>query len=185
MPLIIAAASFIGGRFLESAGPMINVLLLAGSSALFAEALAAALVRHGHLPMETPPVVLIAGAALITILLNPGLDGAVVLSSYADCGTGRGRCTPLLGVEMARCPREAPQMSKDWRLRWLCRSNAGQFSRLAFSWHWCGGTDARSIARSGDPNQSALLQPSHAGSGIVLLALWLVCRENLSNSEQA
>lgn len=44
MPLMIAAASFIAGRFLEADGPIINVALLAGSSALFAEALAAALV---------------------------------------------------------------------------------------------------------------------------------------------
>src|ERR1700716_250322 len=40
MPLLIAAASFVGGRFLETAGPVVNALLLAASSALFAEALA-------------------------------------------------------------------------------------------------------------------------------------------------
>ena len=33
------------------------------------------------------PVALVAGAVAITVLLNPGLDGAVVLSTYADCGT--------------------------------------------------------------------------------------------------
>jgi hypothetical protein len=36
MPLMIAAASFIAGRFLEAAGPTVNVALLAGSSALSA-----------------------------------------------------------------------------------------------------------------------------------------------------
>ncbi len=49
MPLMIAAASFIGGRFLETAGPIMNVALLAGSSAVLAEALSAALVRQGRL----------------------------------------------------------------------------------------------------------------------------------------
>jgi hypothetical protein len=35
IPLMISAASFVGGRFLEAAGPIINALLLAGSSALY------------------------------------------------------------------------------------------------------------------------------------------------------
>jgi hypothetical protein len=87
MPLMIAAASFLGGRFLEGAGPVINVLLLAGGSAVLAEALAAALVRRGHLQGKELPVVLVAGAVAVTTLFNPGLDGGVLLSSYADCGT--------------------------------------------------------------------------------------------------
>ena len=41
MPLMIAGASFIDGRFIETAGPTINVALLAASSTLFAEAIAA------------------------------------------------------------------------------------------------------------------------------------------------
>jgi hypothetical protein len=102
LPLMVAAASFVSGRWLEAAGPVINVALLAGSSAVFAEALAATLVRHGRLPAkEAPPVVLIAGAVAITTLLNPGLDGAVLLSSYADCGTMVAvGALALLGVEM-------------------------------------------------------------------------------------
>src|SRR3979409_1990568 len=75
MPLMISAASFVGGRFLEAAGPIINALLLAGSSALFAEALAAALGRHGRLRAAEMPPVLIACAVAITTLFNPGLDG--------------------------------------------------------------------------------------------------------------
>src|SRR5229473_5261216 len=72
MPLMIAPTSFVGGSFLEAAGPIINALLLAGSSALFAEALAAALVRHGRLQAtEMPPVVLVASAVAITTLFNP------------------------------------------------------------------------------------------------------------------
>jgi hypothetical protein len=87
MPLMIAAASSIAGRFLEAAGPIINVALLAGSSALFAEALVAALARRGRLQGTKMPPILVAYAVAITTLLNPGLDGAVALSSYADCGT--------------------------------------------------------------------------------------------------
>jgi hypothetical protein len=101
VPLMVAAASFMAGRFLEAAGPIINVALLAGSSALFAEALAAALVRHGRLQATEMPPVLVAGAVAITTLLNPGLDGAVVLSSYADCGTMVAvGALGLLGVEI-------------------------------------------------------------------------------------
>src|SRR5712691_10619942 len=101
IPLMIAAASFLNGRFLEAAGPIINVALLAGSSSLFAEALAAALVRHGRLQATDMPPVLVACAVAITTLLNPGLDGSVVLSSYADCGTMVAvGALGLLGVEI-------------------------------------------------------------------------------------
>jgi hypothetical protein len=101
MPLMISAASFVGGRFLEAAGPIINALLLAGSSALFAEALAAALVRGGRLRAAEMPPILIAISVAITTLLNPGLDGGVVLSSYADCGTMVAvGALGLLGVEI-------------------------------------------------------------------------------------
>jgi hypothetical protein len=101
MPLSIAAASFVDGRFLEAAGPIINVALLAGSSALLAEALAAALVRHGRLQTPDMPPALVACAVAITTLLNPGLNGSVVLSSYADCGTMVAvGALGLLGVEI-------------------------------------------------------------------------------------
>jgi hypothetical protein len=124
LPLMVAAASFVSGRWLEAAGPVINVALLAGSSAVFAEALAATLVRHGRLPAkEAPPVVLIAGAVAVTTLLNPGLDGAVLLSSYADCGTMVAvGALALLGVEMLA--RQASGAAADidalaWRFGFL------------------------------------------------------------------
>ena len=87
IPLLAAAVSMVRGRYLEAGGPLVNVLLLAGSAAFLAEALAAALVRRGRLQAMETPVALVAGAVAITVLLNPGLDGAVVLSTYADCGT--------------------------------------------------------------------------------------------------
>jgi hypothetical protein len=87
MPLMIAASSFLAQRFLEAGGPILNVALLAGASATLAQSLAAALVRRGRLNRAELPLFLIAGAVAITVLLNPGLDGAVVLSSYADCAT--------------------------------------------------------------------------------------------------
>jgi hypothetical protein len=93
MPLAIAAASFMSGGFAKVAGPIVNVLLLAGSCAVFADALTTMLIRHGRLRQgsETsllkPPLVVIALAVAVTTLLNPGLDGAVLLSSYADTGT--------------------------------------------------------------------------------------------------
>jgi hypothetical protein len=101
MPLMIAAASVVAGRFLEAAGAVINVALLAGVSALLAEAMAAALARRGRLAATGRPLVLVAAAVAVTILLNPGLDGNVVLSSYADCGTMVAvGALGLIGVEM-------------------------------------------------------------------------------------
>jgi hypothetical protein len=87
MTLMSAAASLVAGRFLDAAGPVINVALLAGGSALLAEAMAAALVRRGRLAATGMPLILVASAVAVTILLNPGFDWNVVLSSYADCGT--------------------------------------------------------------------------------------------------
>ena len=128
MPLMIAATSFVGGRFLETAGPAINVLLLAGSSALLAEALAAMLVRHRRLAAMEMPLGLIASAVSITALLNPGLDGGVVLSSYADCGTMVAvGALGLLGIEiLARLSTQnfATVEGIAWRFG-FCRSNAG------------------------------------------------------------
>jgi hypothetical protein len=104
MPLMIAAASFIAGHFVEAAGPIINVLLLAASSALLADALTAVLIRRGRLHGTEPPAVLVATAVLVTTLFNPGLDGSVVLSSYADCATMVAvGALGLLGIELLAC----------------------------------------------------------------------------------
>jgi hypothetical protein len=99
--LMIAAASMVAGRFLEAAGPVINVALLAGVSALFADAIAAALARRGRLKAIGQPLFLVASAVAVTILLNPGLNGNVVLSSYADCATMVAvGALGLIGVDM-------------------------------------------------------------------------------------
>jgi hypothetical protein len=101
MPLMIAAASLVAGRFLEAAGPVVNVALLAAASALLADAIAAALARRARLATTGTPLLLVASSVAVTILLNPGLNGNVVLSSYADCGTMVAvGALGLIGVEM-------------------------------------------------------------------------------------
>jgi hypothetical protein len=101
MPLTIAAGSLVAGRFLEAAGPVVNIALLAGVSALLADAIAAALARRARLAATGKPVFLVAAAVAVTILLNLGLSGDVVLSSYADCGTMVAvGALGLIGVEM-------------------------------------------------------------------------------------
>jgi hypothetical protein len=101
MPLIIAAASMVAERFLEAAGPVVNVALLAAASALLADAMAAALAQRKRLAAARPPLFLVASAVAVTILLNPGLDGQVVLASYADCATTVAvGALGLIGVEM-------------------------------------------------------------------------------------
>ncbi len=101
MQLMIAAASLVAGRFLEAAGPVVNVALLAGVSALLADAVAAALARRKRLAAAGMPPFLVASAVAVTILLNPGLNGNVVLSSYADCATMVAvGALGLIGVEM-------------------------------------------------------------------------------------
>jgi hypothetical protein len=192
MPLMIAAAAFIGDRFLEPAGPIINVALLAGSSALFAEALAAALARHGRLQATEMPPILVACAVAITTLLNPGLDGAVLLSSYADCGTMVAvGALGLLGVEI---------------LARLSAGGAANVEGLAWRFGFVGAmlvnlkqanpvllalvTAGLVLVALRDPairSRRALVQlPRMLGPAIFLLALWRwYVSQNLPTSEQA
>jgi hypothetical protein len=101
MPLMIAGASFVAGRFVETAGPVINVALLAGFGAVLADAVTAMLVRQGRLGAMQPPVAAIGLAVALVVVLNPGLDGEVLLSSYADVGTMIAvGALGLLGVEI-------------------------------------------------------------------------------------
>src|SRR5258708_16893856 len=82
MQLMIAVASLVAGRFLEAAGPVVNVALLAGVSALLADAIAAALARRRRLAAAGTPLFLVASAGAVPIPLNPGLNGEVVVSSF-------------------------------------------------------------------------------------------------------
>lgn len=101
IPLAIAAASFLARRFLEGAGPVMNVALLAAYSALLADTVVAV---RGRESLATPPHVTMAltAAAVATVLvINPGLNGAVVLSSYSDPATMvMVGALGLLGVEL-------------------------------------------------------------------------------------
>jgi hypothetical protein len=101
IPLAIAAASFLARRFLEGAGPVMNVALLAAYSALLADTLVAV---RGRESLATSPLVamaLTAGAVAAVLVVNPGLDGEVVLSSYSDPATMvMVGALGLLGVEL-------------------------------------------------------------------------------------
>jgi len=178
MPLMIAAASFVSGRFLEVAGPIVNVLLLAGSSAVFAEALAAALVRRGRLQATEMPPVLVAGSVVITILFNPGLDGGVVLSSYADCGTMVAvGALGLLGVEILKrlSDRDAANVEGlAWRFGFVGAMlvNLKQANPVLLALVMAGLI----LVALRDPAMRtwrALLQlPRMLGPGIIVIALW-------------
>src|SRR5216684_1022207 len=192
IPLMISAASFVGGRFLEAAGPIINALLLAGSSALFAEALAAVLARHGRLQAAEMPPILIAVAVAITTLFNPGLDGGVVLSSYADCGTMVAVCAlGLLGVEiLARlsAPNPVDVEGLAWRFGFVGAMlvNLKQANPVLLALVTAGlilvGLRVPVIR-----TRQALLQlPRMLTPAIVVIALWRwYVIGNLPNSEQA
>jgi hypothetical protein len=190
MPLTIVAASFIGGRFFEAAGPIINVLLLAGSSALLAEALAAALVRRGRLQAMEMPTVLIAIAVSVTVLLNPGLDGSVVLSSYADCGTMVAvGALGLLGIEiLARLSTQEPAEGIAWRFGFIGAMlvNLKQANPVLLALI-TGGLILVALRDSAFHTRRAVLQlPRMLGPGIVVIALWRwYVMRNLSNSEPA
>jgi hypothetical protein len=190
IPLMIAAASFIGGRFVETAGPIINVSLLAGSSAIFAEAIAAALIRHGRLQAQEMPLVVVVIAVAITVLLNPGLDGSVVLSSYADCGTMVAvGALALFGVEiLARLSRAEPANAEGiaWRFGFvgamlvnLKQANPVLLALIAV------GLVLASFRQSALRTRALLQLPRMLGPGIIVFALWRwYVMHNLSDAEQ-
>jgi hypothetical protein len=192
MPLMTAAASFVRGRFLEVAGPVINVLLLAGSSALLAEALAATLVRNERLQATKMPPVLVAGAVVITILLNPGLRGDVVLSSYADCGTMVAvGALGLLGVEiLARLSaRDAANVEGlAWRFGFVGAMlvNLKQANPVLLALVTAG---LILVALRHPPmrtRRALMLLARMLGPGIVLFALWRwYVMLNISDSEKS
>jgi hypothetical protein len=192
MPFMIAAASFVGGSFLETAGPIINALLLAGSSALFAEALAAALVRHGRLQATKMPPVLVASAVAITTLFNPGLDGGVVLSSYADCGTMVAvGALGLLGVEILTRLSAADAVEVEglaWRFGFVGAMlvNLKQANPVLLVLV-TAGLILVALRVPAIRTRRALLQlPRMLGPAIVLIALWRwYVVQSLPNSEQA
>ena len=191
MPFIIAAASFISGRFLEVAGPISNVLLLAGSSALFAEALAAALVRHGRLQAAEMPPVLVAVAVVITTLLNPGLDGGVLLSSYAECGTIVAvGALGLLGIELlARlsAPSAANVEGLAWRFGFVGAMlvNLKQANPVLLALV-TAGLILVALRIPAIRTRRALLQlPRMLGPGLAVMAVWRwYVMQSLPNSEQ-
>jgi hypothetical protein len=191
MPLMISAASFAAGRFLEAAGPVINVLLLAGSSALFAEALAAALVRHGRLQAAEMPLGLIAGAVAITTLLNPGLDGGVVLSSYAECGTMVAvGALGLLGVDILirlSAPQAVGVEGLAWRfgLVGAMLVNLKQANPVLLLLVMAGLILVALRVPAIRTPRALLLLPRMLGPGIALVAMWRwYVVQNLPNSEQ-
>ncbi len=87
LPLITVAASLLAGRFLENASAVFNIALLGAFCALLADSMAAVLFRRGRLPQPRAPFAPIAIAVVLAVLLNPGLAGNVLLSSYADSAT--------------------------------------------------------------------------------------------------
>jgi hypothetical protein len=137
------------------------------------------LVRHGRLAAkEAPPVTLVAGAVVITTLLNPGLDGAVLLSSYAEGGTMVAvGALALLGVEI---------------LARLAAGGTAEIEAMAWRFGWVGAmlvnlkqanpvllallTGALGLVALRDPalrSRRALLQlPRMLGPAIVLMACW-------------
>ena len=197
MPLTIAAASFINGHFLESAGAVINVALLAGSSALLAEAVRATLVRNGSTSAAESPLVLVAGAVAITILLNPGLNGSVVLSSYAETGTMVAvGALGLFGVAILRQLSSEPSADLEglsleglsWRFGFVGAMliNIKQANPVLLALVMAGFI-LIALREPAFRTQRALLQlPRMLGPGVVIFAVWRwYISQRLPNSEQA
>ena len=83
------------------------------------------------LPRRSPPLsprtrfVLIAGCALLVLLLLSGCDASPVSSNAGLCASGH--CTPPLG------PIENPSQGVDWWKKWLYEGVGGIFAQIAVS----------------------------------------------------
>ena len=91
-PILNALASQLAGRFLESAGAVSNVLLLLCYGAL-AVRMTVLGAGGGASQPEAPPVpfaawTAAAGAVAAATILNPTFVQKIVLTNYADTGTG-------------------------------------------------------------------------------------------------
>jgi hypothetical protein len=161
---------------------VINVALLAGVSALLADAVAAALARRERLAAAGTPPFLVASAVAVTILLNPGLNGNVVLSSYADCATMVAvGALGLIGVEMlmvfaGRGAGNAKDLTKDlaWRFGFVAALlvNLKQANPVLLALVTAG----LAVVALRDPaieKRRALVQlPSMLGPAIVVFVMW-------------
>src|ERR1700732_3890588 len=88
-------------RRLPIGGPMMNVARLAAYSALLADTLVAVRGRESLATSPLVAITLTAGAVAAVLVVNPGLDGEVVLSSYSDPATMvMVGALGLLGVEL-------------------------------------------------------------------------------------
>ncbi len=101
IPLAMAAASFLARRFLESAGAVTNVALLTAYAALLADTMIV-LRRRNNMPVSPfAAIAITAIAAAAVLVIDPGLDGEVLLSSYGDPGTMvMVGALGLLGIEL-------------------------------------------------------------------------------------
>jgi len=82
LPFIVAGASWLAGRFLESAGPVANVVFLASTAAAIADT---AMSDRNNLPARLA-VTALAIAAFLGVFF-PELNRNVLFSSYADTAT--------------------------------------------------------------------------------------------------
>lgn len=112
MPFIVASASWIAGHFLESAGPVANVVFLGAFGGMVADA-----ALEGRVVSRTGRWAAAAGAAALATVLNPAFDHNVLFSSYADIATAvvMAACG-LLGARVLAATAEGRHAAGDgWR----------------------------------------------------------------------
>lgn len=190
IPLAIAAASFVARRFLESAGPVMNVALLAAYGALLADTIVAMRRREGRATPALTAMALTAGAVAVVLVINPGLDGEVVLSSYSDPATMiMVGALGLLGVELLA--RLAGRSASDpteiaWRLGFVAAAliNLKQSNPVLLVLVGAGLAVIALCDRDIRVRRALALLPQMLGPSIVLYVAWRwYVAENLPTGE--
>jgi hypothetical protein len=112
MPFLVAASSWLAGRFLEGAGPVANVAFLGAFGAMVVDA-----ALEGRAVGRSARWALAAVAAALATVLNPAFDHHVLFSSYADILTAV--AVAACGLSGARvleaAERGEPANGESWR----------------------------------------------------------------------
>jgi hypothetical protein len=178
IPLALAASSFLAHRFLESAGAVTNVALLASYAALLADTILAIQARQGGPSRRMLVTGLTAAAVAAVLVCNPGLDGEVLRAAYADSATMMMvGASGLLGIELLarlKWPTTGSPAEIAWRFGFVAAAlvNLKQSNPVLLALILAGIALVVVLDRDIRLHDAVRLLPRMVGPAIVVFVCW-------------